>query len=342
MSCSGDGVVLYTELPRQPKRKPSVDEEESKATLNYFNCHSSGTTYEVLTIPSESHSFMSCGEDGSVRLFDLRQISRCHKTCCKDNILILSPAAVTAMCASPISSNYIAIGCSDGHVRIYDRRYLELVDFSDSSAAVGPISSFNNKYTRPVKMFRIPSRDRPFRVTSINYSMDELELLVSYSSNYLYLFDVTRDGLDVNQSNNTCKCLKPNVNNSPAPVRRLRLRGDWSDTGPEARPERELARRVTVGQGRPQLQATIMNRMTEVLSRMLADPRTRIGLSSHGNEITHENDLVRAVQQFENITQVRLGMCSECCIIGRIRWFILSFCVFFQINQHHRLHLHHN
>lgn len=66
------------------------------------------------------------------------------------------------------------------------------------------------------------------------------------------------------------------------PVRRLRLRGDWSDTGPDARPERE--NRVTVGQARPQLQATIMRRMTEVLSRMMADPRTRINLSSHGNE----------------------------------------------------------
>lgn len=28
-----------------------------------------------------------------------------------------------------------------------------------------------------------------------------------------------------------------------APVRRLRLRGDWSDTGPDARPEREGGRR---------------------------------------------------------------------------------------------------
>lgn len=83
---------------------------------------------------------------------------------------------------------------------------------------------------------------------------------------------------------------------SPPPVRRLRLRGDWSDTGPDARPERELARRITMGQARPQLQATIMHRMTEVLSRMLADPRTRIGLSSHSNEITHENDIANAVQ----------------------------------------------
>lgn len=58
---------------------------------------------------SVSYCF-SCGEDATVRLFDLRQISRCHKTCCKDNILILSPSAVTSMCLSPRSNNYIAVG----------------------------------------------------------------------------------------------------------------------------------------------------------------------------------------------------------------------------------------
>lgn len=87
---------------------------------------------------------------------------------------------------------------------------------------------------------------------------------------------------------------------SPPPVRRLRLRGDWSDTGPDARPERETARLNTLGQARPQLQATIMHRMTEVLSRMLADPRTRIGLNSHSNEITHEGDITNTMQ-LENL-----------------------------------------
>lgn len=95
------------------------------------------------------------------------------------------------------------------------------------------------------------------------------------------------------------KTSQPNVD-SPPPVRRLRLRGDWSDTGPDARPEREAARLNTLGQARPQLQATIMHRMTEVLSRMLADPRTRIGLNSHSNEITNENDITNTVQ-LENL-----------------------------------------
>lgn len=69
VSCSGDGIVLYTELTILGDN------------MNYFNCHSTGTTYEVLTVPSERNSFMSCGEDGTVRLYDLRQISRLVFAC---------------------------------------------------------------------------------------------------------------------------------------------------------------------------------------------------------------------------------------------------------------------
>lgn len=33
--------------------------------------------------------------------------------------------------------------------------------------------------------------------------------------------------------------VEASVTSRPLPVKRLRLRGDWSDTGPDARPERE-------------------------------------------------------------------------------------------------------
>lgn len=206
------------------------------------------------------------------------------------------------MCLSPISSNYIAVGSSDSHIRIYDRRYLSLIDLTLPGSPI-------DKQTVPVKIFKIPSQEkRPFRVTSINYSSDECELLVSYSSDHLYLFDITKDGLDCHQTNvkiKKTKAMNNSKEDSPPPVRRLRLRGDWSDTGPAARPERELTQRVTLGQARPQLQATIMHRMTEVLSRMLADPRTRIGLSTHANEIAHANDvaLANAVEEIETFAE---------------------------------------
>ncbi|XP_058445302.1 DDB1- and CUL4-associated factor 6-like [Malaya genurostris] len=295
VSCSGDGIVLYTEL----KNVALQPAEAHERNLNYFNCHSNGTTYEVLTVPSEPRSFMSCGEDGTVRLFDLRKMTRCLKTCCKDNILILSPSAVTAMALAPISLNYIAVGSSDSHVRIYDRRFLKLVDCNTPGSP-------NDRHTIPIKMFTNPSMEkRSFRVTSIAYSGDESELLVNYSSDHLYLFDATREGIEVSTAQTSSSTDKGKRGSktqhsidSPPPVRRLRLRGDWSDTGPDARPAREMASRVFgAGQARPQLQATIMNRMTEVLSRMLADPRTRIGLT-HTNELTNDSDLANVVDDF--------------------------------------------
>lgn len=227
------------------------------------------------------------------------------------------------MCLSPATNNYIAVGSSDSHIRIYDRRYLSLIDFS------GPAGSNpTDKHTKPVKTFAIPSLEkRHFRVTSINFSDDETELLVSYSSDHLYLFDVNKPGINsgMDRMKQRSKSANPKLLassstssasaaaplDSPPPVRRLRLRGDWSDTGPEARPEREMAQRSTVGQARPQLQATIMHRMTEVLSRMLADPRTRIGLSAHGNEISQEHDLASVVQQLEQTAAPEAGSANR-------------------------------
>lgn len=58
---------------------------------------------------------------------------------------------------------------------------------------------------------------------------------------------------------------------------KLRLRGDWSDTGPEARPERDLT--AEGGEAPMSLHATLMHRMTQVLSRMLNDPATRAALN---------------------------------------------------------------
>lgn len=98
---------------------------------------------------------------------------------------------------------------------------------------------------------------------------------------------------------------------SPLPVRRLRLRGDWSDTGPDARPECEGGRRsgtgtlrllyifssfsscsktciqqcvLEIAQARPVLQTSLMQRMTDVLSRMLNDPATRAALCGGGED----------------------------------------------------------
>lgn len=279
ISCSGNGSVLFTDLESVPLTR----EIETGDTLiggsyrapneqaNFFNCHS-GTAYEVVSVPCESNSFMSCGEDGTVRFFDLRLVSKCNRQYCRENILVYAPTSVTAMSLSPISNNYLAVGCSD-FIRIFDRRFMKLAEFpavEAGNASPPSLSTFGADYhTKAVKLFKIPSDDkRSYRVTSLVYSPNEEELLVSFSSEYLYLFDMSKDGVTVDGA--TVIKGRRRRRDSPKVLRKLRLRGDWSDTGPEARPLSEVS-----AQSRPQLNSGLMNRMTGLLSRMLNDPRQR-------------------------------------------------------------------
>ena len=72
VSCAGDGQLLYTDILR----------EEETAGCQY-NCHV-GTVYETLTVPGDPNTFLSAGEDGTVRWFDLRVKSSCSADLCKE------------------------------------------------------------------------------------------------------------------------------------------------------------------------------------------------------------------------------------------------------------------
>ena len=81
------------------------------------------------------------------------------------------------------------------------------------------------------------------RITAVEYRPDGQEILVSFSSDYIYVFDPNHD--DLSRATKLCVGKRP-INagakakvrdRSPPPMKRLRLRGDWSDTGPNARPD---------------------------------------------------------------------------------------------------------
>ncbi len=232
VSCAGDGTVIYTDLEQENLKL----ETGSNATLvggkhyrniqdsniNFFNCHS-GTAYEVMTF--DRNCFSSCGEDGTVRFFDIRLNSRCIKNNCNENILILTPLnAITTMSLSQ-STNLVACGCSDSNVRIFDRRFLKLVEFP---TACPKIFNAVGQQTLPVKIFNPGLTNN--RITSVVYNrVNNDELLVSYSSNYLYLLDMTKDGILPIEPIKLTKGGRRK--NSPKVMKKLRLRGDWSDTG---------------------------------------------------------------------------------------------------------------
>ncbi|XP_077151584.1 DDB1- and CUL4-associated factor 6 isoform X3 [Ranitomeya variabilis] len=237
ISCSGDGVIYYTNIEK--------DAETNRQCQ--FTCHY-GTAYEIMTVPNDPYTFLSCGEDGTVRWFDIRMKTSCTKEDCKDDILVHCRRAATSITVCPPAPYYLAVGCSDSSVRIYDRRMLSTGNYS-------------NRGTMGMCVRFVPPHlaNKSCRVTSLCYSEDGEEVLVSYSSDYIYLFDPKDDQikeLKFSSSNQRCEEVRQ------PPLKRLRLRGDWSDTGPRSRPESERER-----DGDQVTNASLMQRMSDMLSR---------------------------------------------------------------------------
>ncbi|XP_061211050.1 DDB1- and CUL4-associated factor 6 isoform X4 [Neopsephotus bourkii] len=240
VSCSGDGVIFYT----------NIEQDAETNRQCQYTCHY-GTTYEIMTVPNDPYTFLSCGEDGTVRWFDTRIKTSCTKEDCKDDILINCRRAATSVAICPPVPYYLAVGCSDSSVRIYDRRMLGTRATGNYAGrgTVGMVARFVPPHLN----------NKSCRVTSLCYSEDGQEILVSYSSDYIYLFDPKDD---------TARELKfPSAEERreelrQPPVKRLRLRGDWSDTGPRARPESERER-----DGEQSPNVSLMQRMSDMLSR---------------------------------------------------------------------------
>uniref|UniRef100_A0A3P9LC72 Ddb1 and cul4 associated factor 6 n=1 Tax=Oryzias latipes TaxID=8090 RepID=A0A3P9LC72_ORYLA len=239
ISCSGDGIIYYTHTEKSPEHNRQCQ----------FTCHY-GTAYEIMTVPNDPYTFLSCGEDGTVRWFDLRMKTSCTKEDCKDDILINCRRAATSISISPLVPYYLAVGCSDSSVRIYDRRML-------GTRATG---NYTGRGTTGMCVRFVPAHlsNKSCRVTSLCYSEDGQEVLVSYSSDYIYLFDPKDD--QARELKGPSEDRREELRQPP--VKRLRLRGDWSDTGPRARPESERER-----DGEQSPNVSLMQRMSDMLSR---------------------------------------------------------------------------
>uniref|UniRef100_A0A8C7VCX9 Uncharacterized protein n=1 Tax=Oncorhynchus mykiss TaxID=8022 RepID=A0A8C7VCX9_ONCMY len=241
VSAAADGKIFLTNVERGSNMDPVLQ----------YHCHN-GAAYEILTVPSDPHSFLSCGEDGTIRWFDVRVSPGCWQTNCKKDILIDCRRAVTSIAISPVESFYLATGCSDSSVRIYDRRMLGTIatGFQTGSGVAGMCARFVPRHLL----------NKSCRVTSLAFSRDGREVLASYASDYLYLFDPKDD------KGRELKGPSQDNKQKETQQKRLRLRGDWSDTGPLSRPESERERD---GESRPGV--SLMQRMSDMLSRWFED-----------------------------------------------------------------------
>ncbi|KAL1022292.1 hypothetical protein UPYG_G00024700 [Umbra pygmaea] len=291
VSAAADGKIFLTNVERGSNMDPVLQ----------YHCHN-GAAYEILTVATDPHSFLSCGEDGTIRWFDVRVSPGCWQTNCKKDILIDCRRAVTSMSISPVESFYLAAGCSDSSVRIYDRRMLGTIatGFQTGSGVAGMCVRFVPRHLA----------NKSCRVTSLAYSRDGRQVLASYTSECLYLFDPKDDtGRELKGPSQDSK----NERKEP-PQKRLRLRGDWSDTGPLSRPESERGRD---GESRPGV--SLMQRMSDMLSRWFEDaseaqnsggprPLTQPRVDPEGNT-TPEPALQGSVLHREGVgpTQSQLG-----------------------------------
>ncbi|CAN7989378.1 unnamed protein product [Ixodes hexagonus] len=270
VSCSGDGAILFSDVERP-----------ETSLRNLFSCHF-GTAYEIATVPNDPHSFLSCGEDGTVRWFDLRTKTSCSTEECSEDVLINCHRAITSIAVNPLTPYHLAVGCSDSAVRVFDRRMLGTHTtgnyMSDSSDAM-------------VSRLVIPEFEgRSHRITSLTYSPNGREMLVSYSSDYVYLFDAEGCGQEpkvYGADGKSSSAAEAKQKEARLSMKRLRVRGDWSDTGPNARPECETR---ALGEQQPRsLHASLMQRMSDVLTRMFNSSTTASSSSQNRAAPSHSS-----------------------------------------------------
>ena len=188
------------------------------------------------------------------------------------------------MSIHPLQPFYVAMGLGDGTTCIMDRR-MSRNPFSKVSTdqLTHQACSFRYKLDR--------STSKPHKITSINFNDSGSELLVNFSEDYVYLFNsqflgcggsVPSNKKELKQfltyknarSKRPGKCdnsssenattnaipLARNEESGPS-IKRLRLRGDWSDTGPQARPEENI----------DEMHSIFMNRMSDIFTRWIGE-----------------------------------------------------------------------
>ncbi|KAI2807518.1 DDB1- and CUL4-associated factor 6 [Blomia tropicalis] len=231
VSCSGDGIIIYSDL-----NNPET------SIKNIFDCQDE-SVYDIATVPNDSHSFLTCSHNRTVRWYDLRVKSSCMKMPsysrfarrftkkCEDDVLIRCESPVTAIAVNTLMPWQLAIGCSDSIIRIYDRRML-------STKTLGGNSSDQN--TSVLAKFTYNGMKSTNRITSLAYSRNCNQILASYSNDHLYLFDINDVRNTIRNAHESDIISEKSDIQQPCSFKRFRLRGDWSDTGPNALPTGEL------------------------------------------------------------------------------------------------------
>lgn len=171
VSCAADGQVRFgTILENGTVRTKSLAKHGNRA-------------HKMAIEPGSARNFFSCGEDGVVRHFDLREekstkLLTCHQFRSSTGKPSRSRVVrLNAIVMNPRNFHYFAVGGSDQYARVYDVRRVTANGFEMEDL---PVECYAPKH--------LQGQGHDEYITCVAYSHQE-ELLVSYNDELIYLFD---------------------------------------------------------------------------------------------------------------------------------------------------------
>ncbi|XP_020400929.1 DDB1- and CUL4-associated factor 8 isoform X2 [Zea mays] len=202
VSGAGDAEVRVFNMSRLSGRRPR---EISMEPTMVYQCHSKRVKKLAVEL-GNPNVVWSASEDGTLRQHDFRECSSCPRAGsanqeCHNVLLDLRcgakksladlpkhPLALKSCDISSVCPHQIIVGGSDAFARLYDRRMLP------------PLSSCQTKTKPPpcVKMFcplHLANSKTYLHLTHVAFSPNGKEVLLSYSGEHVYLFDVDPDNL---------------------------------------------------------------------------------------------------------------------------------------------------
>jgi len=216
LSGAADGLTKVTFLDRSAA---SSGDAHHNHVLS-FDCHAESYVFSV--VPEKPYGgsvFFDGSQDGRVNMYDLRESSGCscesRIICRQHNLIDISHNSrlrtdfashgcvqVTSLCISPSNTFYLATGCSDSSVRVFDRRCIRQRNPSSLSQTeavyefVPDRLADHQRASRPVHgwpMFSVLF-DKSHTISSLSFDpCGSGQLLASYSDDHVYLIHPNRD-----------------------------------------------------------------------------------------------------------------------------------------------------
>ncbi|KAF0899902.1 hypothetical protein E2562_025142 [Oryza meyeriana var. granulata] len=148
--------------------------EGDEVTTKQIGAHDD-RVHKLAIEPGSPYIFYTCGEDGLVQHFDLRNDSPTKLFTCYSFSNSRRHVRLNTIAIDPWNPNYLSIGGSDEYVRVYDMRRIQLGASSNTNQ---PVDTFCPKHL---------IMGGKVHITGIAYSYAR-EILVSYNDEHVYLF----------------------------------------------------------------------------------------------------------------------------------------------------------